>query len=177
MRLRRAGVEDAEAIVRVQVAAWRAAYAGLMPQDFLDAMDHPGRLASWQRALSMRGPQVFTVVEDDGGVVAGFCVCGPSRDADAKASTGEIIALNVLPAAWKRGIGRMLCEDVIALAAGRGWRTLTLWVVRENARARSAYARIGFEADGARKVDTAFTGSPLVELRYRREDLRPASFS
>jgi ribosomal protein S18 acetylase RimI-like enzyme len=177
MRLRRAGVEDAGAIVRVQVAAWRAAYAGVMPQDFLDAMDHPGRLASWQRALSMSGPQVFTVAEEEGGLVTGFCVCGPSRDADASPSTGEIIALNVLPAAWRRGTGRMLCEDVIALAPERGWKTLTLWVLRENARARSAYARIGFAADGTRKVDTAFTGSPLVELRYRREVPGLARFS
>ncbi|MBK4737237.1 GNAT family N-acetyltransferase [Noviherbaspirillum pedocola] len=169
MRLRRAGAGDAEAIVGVQVAAWRAAYAGLMPQDFLDAMDHPRRLESWRRALSMSGPQVFTVAEDESGTVAGFCVCGPSRDADANSSIGEIIALNVLPSAWRQGIGRLLCEDVIALAPERGWQTLTLWVLRDNARARSAYARIGFEADGTRKVETALTGTPLVELRYRRE--------
>lgn len=169
MRLRRAGADDAQAIVRLQVAAWRAAYTGLMPQDFLDGMDEPRRLQSWRRALSTIGPQVITVAEDAFGIIVGFCVCGPSRDADADGSTGEIIALNVLPEAWRRGIGRTLCNDVIALAPVHRWRTLTLWTLRENARARSAYRRLGFAPDGARKVDTMLTGAPLVQLRYRRE--------
>lgn len=172
MGLRRATLEDAQAIARLQIAAWRAAYTGLMPQDFLDRMDDPRRLASWRHLLSLRGPQVVTLAEDERGMVTGFCVCGPSRDADATASIGEIIALNVLPAAWRQGIGRMLCDDVIALAPSRGWQTLTLWTLRENARARSAYQRMGYAADGARKVDTMLTGAPLVQLRYRREGMK-----
>lgn len=169
MRIRIALPEDAETIASLQVAAWRAAYAALMPQEFLDQMDGPGRMESWRRMLSTRGPQTTSLAEDEGGMALGFCVCGPSRDADADGSTGEIIALNVLPSAWRQGTGRTLCNQVIALAPSRGWRTLTLWTLRENARARSAYQRLGFAADGARKVDTMLTGAPLVELRYRRE--------
>ena len=50
MRIRIALPEDAETIASLQVAAWRAAYAGLMPQEFLDQMDGPGRMESWRRA-------------------------------------------------------------------------------------------------------------------------------
>jgi ribosomal protein S18 acetylase RimI-like enzyme len=163
-----ASLDDAQAITNLQVAAWRAAYTGLMPQDFLDRMDDSQRLVNWRRALSTRGPQVISVAEDEGGIVLGFCVCGPSRDADANAAIGEIVALNVLPVAWRRGIGRMLCNDVVAQARPRGWQTLTLWVLRDNARARSTYRSLGFEADGARKLEPALIGS-LEALRYRRK--------
>jgi len=43
------------------------------------------------------------VVVETRGEVVGFCRHGPSRDSDAGPSTGEVVAINVDPAAWRQG--------------------------------------------------------------------------
>ena len=44
-------MEDAEAIARVHVAAWRAAYAGVVPDRYLVAMSQAGQARQWRRLL------------------------------------------------------------------------------------------------------------------------------
>ena len=168
MTLRAATADDAEAIARVHVAAWRAGYAGLMPAAFLAALSVEQRTAMWLGLLAQPGAVQHAVALNAAGEVVGFGVCGPSRDAGAAAGVGELQALNVLPAEWGHGHGRALCEWAVAQAAASGWQALTLWVVRENQRARALYESLGFTPDGVARADEGRTGEPLHELRYRR---------
>src|SRR5689334_15212072 len=102
MPIRSAVEDDAFAIARVQILAWRQAYAGMMPQAFLDRMDSVRRVTSWRRALAAPVAMTTDVLLDPAGQVIGFCVYGPSRDADADAvGTGELVAINLLPAHWR----------------------------------------------------------------------------
>ena len=48
--------------------------------------------------------------------------------------------------------------------ASAGFREATLWVVRENDRARRFYEALGWALDGAEKVDAQMTGAPLHEV-------------
>lgn len=168
MQIRPATKTDASAIVQIQVQAWRAAYAGLIPQDFLDRMDSERRLAGWRRVLSEPGGMATDVALGHGDEVIGFCVHGPSRDADAHAGVGELVAINLLPMHWRHGLGSMMMARLLAVAAERRWQALTLWVLEANAPARRFYQAQGFEADGARRVDMQLTGTPLHLVRYRR---------
>lgn len=165
MLLRQATQDDAEAIVRIQVAAWRAAYAGLMPQAYLDRMDHAARLASWRRALAEPGPRSIVAAVDACGMPVGFSVHGPEPDA----GTGELIAVNVLPERWSQGYGGALCRQALEDGLRHGWLAMILWVLRENARARAAYAALGYTPDGESRIDTSLVGAPLCLLRYRRK--------
>src|SRR5262247_3939953 len=94
---RDARFEDAAAIAAIHVAAWRAAYRGLMPADYLAALDADRARARWEQWLRTRCAVV--VVEADGEVV-GFCRYGPSRDEGSHSSTGEVIAINLRPEFW-----------------------------------------------------------------------------
>jgi len=168
MSIRSAVEDDAFSIARVQILAWRQAYAGMMPQDFLDRMDSVRRVTSWRRALSAPDAMVTDVVVGTGGEIVGFCVYGSSRDADAAAGVGELVAINLLPAHWRRGLGRMMMERLLTIASERRWQALTLWVMASNMQARRFYEAHGFEADGASQIDLKLTGAPLHLLRYRR---------
>lgn len=168
MSIRSAVEDDAYAIARVQILAWRHAYAGMMPQAFLDRMDSVRRVTSWRRALSAPAAMVTDVVLDPAGEIIGFFVYGPSRDADAAFGTGELVAINLLPAHWRQGLGRGMMARLLAAAAERRWQALTLWVLEANMQARRFYEAHGFEADGASQVDASLTGAPLRLLRYRR---------
>lgn len=168
MAIRSAVENDAYAIARVQILAWRQAYAGMMPPAFLDRMDSVRRVTSWRRALSSPTAMRTDVVLDPAGEIIGFFVYGPSRDDDAAVGTGELVAINLLPAHWRQGLGRKMMARLLAAAAECRWQALTLWVLEANMRARRFYEAHGFKADGASQVDSNLTGVPLQLLRYRR---------
>jgi ribosomal protein S18 acetylase RimI-like enzyme len=168
MSIRSAVEDDAYAIARVQILAWRQAYAGTMPQSFLDRMDSVRRVTSWRRALSASGAMATDVVLGPAGEIIGFFVYGPSRDADAAVGIGELVAINLLPSHWRQGLGRGMMARLLAVAAERRWQAVTLWVLEANMQARRFYEAHGFEADGASQVDANLTGTPLHLVRYRR---------
>jgi ribosomal protein S18 acetylase RimI-like enzyme len=168
--VRLATVDDAGAIAAVHVAAWRAAYAGLMPQEVLDGLSVEKRIAGWQRSLPIVGPDMTCVVTDDANIVVGFAHYGLARDATyVDQLRGELFAINLQPEVWRHGFGRQLCEQVLAHAAARQWHFLSLWVLRENIRARAFYESLGFIADGGEKTESTLVGAPLNELRYRKQ--------
>lgn len=154
-------------IAAVQVAAWRAAYKGIMPDDFLSGLDVQQKARAWERALQEPGPGI-AVVWECGQEVAGFCVYGPSRDSDAsRDTTGELVAINFHPRHWRRGFGTTMCQYVISEGKKRNWRELTLWVLKQNIPARRLYERAGFLPDGTEKTETELIGEPLHEVRYK----------
>jgi GNAT superfamily N-acetyltransferase len=65
---------DAEGITSVHVAAWRAGYAGLVPDVILAGLDPQERLARWRKRLADGAGQVLVGVE--AGQVVGFLAHG-----------------------------------------------------------------------------------------------------
>ena len=122
------------------VEAWREAYAGLVPDAVLAALDPHERAAMWRDALAKGG--AVQLAERDGGIV-GFASSGPQRDASLPYS-GEIYALYVLQAAQRQGIGRALMSGTRTRSAGAGARqSAVLWVMEGNTRSARFYEALG----------------------------------
>lgn len=154
MTIRDAEVADAPAIGEVHVASWQAAYAGLMPDDFLARLSAESRAASWARRIGEGVGQVLVAEED--GVIAGFAAFGD----------GQLFALYLLPEYWGRGLGRALHDRVVEELPGD---SAVLWVLSTNERAKAFYVRQGWVADGASQTETIEDGRvTLEELRFRR---------
>ena len=132
MVCRDAVVEDGLAIVRVWVAAWQAAYPGLMPAGYLAGLDAEAALPGFERDFRV-DPSVL-VLELDGDIL-GFSRYGSSLDPDAGRETGEVIAINLHPSWWRRDWAELLRETQQRLCR-RGFSEKTLWVVHGNASAR-----------------------------------------
>jgi GNAT superfamily N-acetyltransferase len=164
MICRSAGVDDATALGVIHVDAWRAAYRGLMPDAFLSSLDADDARRRWERWL---GAGATVRVVESGGRIVGFCTFGRSRDAGADPATGEVMAINVHPESWRKGVGRALLLEVTALLRADGFADATLWVVHGNERARRFYEVLGWRPDGGERVESGLTGSPLHEVRYR----------
>jgi len=148
--VRRAVADDARAIAEIQVAGWRAAYRGFLPDAFLDAFTVQARAARWTELLE-QGSETYVAK-------GGFCsVVRPARDGSAPV---ELAALYVAPARWRHGIGRRSLDTALPREEG-----VTLWVFSQNHRARSFYAASGFSDDGAEAVDP---GTGVLEIRMRR---------
>jgi ribosomal protein S18 acetylase RimI-like enzyme len=147
MRIRKAVVDDAEAIARLNVLAWQVAYEGHMPADFLAALDPAARALRWREQMLATEPdQAVFVAENADGTVIGFAACGNER---TDASAGEVFAIYVDPARWGAGAGRALMDAAVAHLTAAGPRPVRLWALDGNERARRFYERYGFVADGA----------------------------
>jgi GNAT superfamily N-acetyltransferase len=107
------------------------------------------------------------LVAERGANVIGFASVGPSRDSDADAGVGEVYAVYVVPAEWSRGVGRRLLAESAEAMRGVGFREATLWVLRDNPRARRAYEAAGWALEGAEKEDVVLGDVRVTEVRYR----------
>jgi ribosomal protein S18 acetylase RimI-like enzyme len=160
--IRRATLEDAAALAAIHVRAWQAAYAGIVPADFLAGLSRDERTEFWQRELAEKRSLVVTAVEN--GEVVGWASGGMSRDADAQGEA-EVYAIYVSLECWTRGIGRQLMkaiEEAISPCPG-----VTLWVLGQNQRAIGFYRKIGYQFDGAEKT-VQVGGASLSEVRLRK---------
>lgn len=166
--IRRMTVEDCDAVARVRVSGWRYAYAGLMPQSYLDAMS-AGEYAERLRGFLSDGPDTTAhLVAERGGGVVGWACYGPCRDDGASATQGEVYALYVAPDEMATGVGRALMAELTSRAEARGLSELLLWVVEENHRARRFYEKAGFAPDGLEE-SYEVAGVRVPEVRYARE--------
>jgi len=179
--IRAGSAADAAQVAAVQRAGWLAAYDGIIATEIINRVTAPDggarvrqsfRTRPWQRML------VAVAAGGDPSGVVGYASYGPETDVlsvpwphplstdGEHGRVAELYALYVHPAWWSTGTGRALMERVLARSSRAGYSSITLWVLRDNQRARRFYDKAGFTADGATNVLTGLGGVP--ELRYRR---------
>ncbi|MEV4439234.1 GNAT family N-acetyltransferase [Streptomyces sp. NPDC049577] len=159
---------DIEAVSAIRVRGWQAAYAGIVPQTYLDAMTVEGDAGQRRRLFSQphRTSRDLVALGDRGPV--GWVCFGPCRsEMSGPGRAGEVYALYVSPDLIGKGIGRRLLGEAHALMKSQGFKVSALWVLRDNQRARRFYERAGYQADGAVQ-DDVYDEITLTELRYRR---------
>jgi ribosomal protein S18 acetylase RimI-like enzyme len=168
--VRHAAVDDAPALGRVHVRAWRAAYRGHMPDGYLDGLRAEDRAAGWERGLQRDRARDPVLVAERDGLVVGFAVVGAAED---PRGAGELYAINVDPDHWGTGAGRALLLAAHEQLARLGYGEAVLWVLPANRRARRFYETAGWVADGAER-SAEVQGVVVPEVRYRRR-LEPAA--
>ncbi|MBI2701042.1 MAG: GNAT family N-acetyltransferase [Mycobacterium sp.] len=156
---------DASQVADVHVRSWRSAYRGLIDQDYLDSLTPESWTHRYQFGrMGLRVPTTLVAVAD--GTICGFASVGLCRDDDL-ADHGELVAIYVDPRYVNTGVGRLLVGAARERLADRGFAAATLWVLRDNDRARRFYERDGWHPDGARRT-RSYGGRPTEEVRYRR---------
>jgi L-Ala-D/L-Glu epimerase len=161
--IRAAAATDVRAMAQVFVAAWRAGYRGVVPDDIIDSLEVDD-VSRWFDPTWL-GPDLRSVVDESpAGMINGFARFGADPDRPGP-GFGYLAALYVDPAASGRGTGRALLDHVVDTLSGEGRTDITLWVFAGNDRARSIYHRAGFRPDGAELVDPRWRAP---QVRYRR---------
>ncbi|WP_349956043.1 GNAT family N-acetyltransferase [Rhizobium sp. ZPR3] len=130
---------DLPGIARVVVDAWRATFAGLLPEDFLKGMSYSHQEQRHRRYLGHAGI-IYYVAEDEKGEVVGFASGGSSRDSGFS-HEAEVYALYLLPAYQRRKIGSALFAKVAGDLGDMGHKGL-LALALENNPNRVFYERL-----------------------------------
>lgn len=139
---------DVDALAHVHVKAWAETYHGQLPDTFFgdEALAHRRRM--WNQALVETPDRAHTIVVAEQEGLVGFAWAGPALpDDDGTPTERQLYAIYVLADHHGAGLGQSLLDAVI------GDEPASLWVARDNPRARRFYERNGFVADGVEKPD------------------------
>jgi ribosomal protein S18 acetylase RimI-like enzyme len=116
---------------------------------------HPDAIAAPHQAIAEGRVRVAV---DASGRLLGFSVVLPLEDGRC-----ELDDLFVEPDSMRRGVGRVLVDDVAARAAAAGGRYVD---VIANPNALGFYERVGFEVTG--RASTRFADAPRMTLDLSR---------
>ena len=159
---------DAAEIVRIQAAAWRTAYGGLLPVELLDALDGSGATAEWSAAIERPGAARSRVlVAEAGSSAVGFAAYNPAEDDDLDPRTdAEIAALTVAPEHRGQGHGSRLVNATVDHLRQDGFGHAYAWLAAPGGRDDDLHRFLGgagWAEDGARReLDLRGDGAVVV---------------
>jgi GNAT superfamily N-acetyltransferase len=169
MRIRVADVDDAAAIARVHVDAWRTTYVGIVPDGYLAGLSYDEREKDWRESLADRAGREFTLVaENDQRAIVGFATGGPEREGNAD-YRAELRAIYLLADSRRIGIGRRLVAGVAKRLVETGFDSMLVWVLADNP-SRGFYEALGGKFVTEKLVEIG--GARLAEVAYGWREIR-----
>jgi GNAT superfamily N-acetyltransferase len=141
---------DVPAVGLVQAAVWRAAYGSILAPSVVEQFDGPSFARVWRYSLSHPpSPRHVLLVACAGEQVVGFAAVGPSADADATETSGEMLALGVHPDARHKGHGSRLLNASVDTLRGKGFDSLSTWILATDEATRAFLTAAGLFPDSA----------------------------
>src|SRR6478736_5911776 len=163
--VRVAWADDAPAIAELQLRAWRATYADLVPAEALPT-DVDAAAASWRAALTKPGDarnRVLVALERNR--VVGFAITSPAADPDCDpVADAELAELTIDPDERGKGHGSRLLQAAVDTMRADRFSRAVLWAMAGDDALREFLTGAGWGADGAhRELDLDGEGTVLVK--------------
>ena len=149
--------DSRQEISNIYEQSWRLAYAGIVPQEYLDSIPR-GR---WASKIDSPGWRTL-VCELDGKLIGTSSVCR-SRFPEYP-EEGEIISIYFLPEYMHKGYGKQLLAAAVNELSD--YDDIFLWVLEENINAIRFYESQGFVATED-YLENDIGGKSLREVRYK----------
>jgi GNAT superfamily N-acetyltransferase len=166
--VRQARASDARAIAEVSVASRRWSYRDVLSEADLDALSVEQVTADFAEGLAELPPGSAVYVAELAGRIVGYAYVLPSPDDNVPGGTSELGSLYMTEDVAGTGVAHTLMDAAIEQAHGVGQGVLTLWVRRENGRARRFYEKQGMRPDGAERFRPhEVLAVEMHEIRYR----------
>jgi ribosomal protein S18 acetylase RimI-like enzyme len=171
VQIRPATTDDSPGIARVQVDSYRTAYAGILPQPYLDLFTYEEQEGDWRALISEPGAQLLYVAHESDDSILGYALGAPEAPSHLPYDS-ELIALHVRPGYHGRGIGRSLISAMARALSEMGCRSLMLWVLTGNP-ARGFYERLGGKLITEQRVELGKEdiGFETFEVAYGWPDI------
>ncbi len=162
--IRAAKLEDAAAIAHVHVRSWRTTYAGIIPDEYLTALNEAERVPLWEDWLTS---DISLFVAEIEGKVVGFAGGGAIRE-PIEAYDAELYTLYLLEEAQGRGLGRALVTTVAETLARKGFQSIVVWALEQNPAVRF-YEKAGAQRVTSKQIEIG--GRLLPDLALGWPDL------
>ena len=151
MSVRYAKLEDLKATAKINVDGWKAAYKGIITDDYLSLLNYETVL---KRIEDRFGNGLFFVYENKAEEILGYCWCGERKDV-ADEGFGEydceLYAIYVRPDCISQGIGKELFRFAIKELKATGNSKMILWCLEDNAPSIEFYIKMGGKLLGTKE--------------------------
>lgn len=153
MKVRKAVKEDSAIVGEVHSKAWKSAYRGIFPDEYIDADTASKRTAEFLEAIKDTKCTYFLLEEDDraAGIVK---TCEDNN-------VLEIESIYILDEYRGKGLGRQFMDYIKTQST---CDSIFLWVLETNAKARRFYENNGFVLTGDSR--TINRGVEVKQLKY-----------
>lgn len=138
MNIREANSEDIEAIANLYVMNWKKTYIGLLPDNFLNEMTVNGGIEKWNEYLAKEKNKIFVAYENEN--FLGFSAC--KEDEELK-NCLYLDSLHVSETARGKGVGTKLIKTVGSYAYIKGYKNMSICIVKGNDNAKRIYEKMG----------------------------------
>lgn len=166
--------DDATGIAEVQVRAWRHAYAGLLPDEVVSAMDPQEFAAAWHTSLNHpKDARNRVLVALERNTIRGFAITGASSDPDSDpVADGEVSEFAIDPEQTRLGHGSRLLQACADTLRADKFTRAVLWLSSTDEILRGFLIDAGWAPDGAhRELDLHGDGSVTVKQVRLHTDL------
>ena len=142
--------DDIEQVAAIKVDNWRDTYASLLPPAVLAQFMDRDHVLDELRESTARPDAIFLVTQDAAGSVTGFALAYLEQGPDP-----WLESLHVASADRGKGVGTALLKALAGILEAKGYRTLSLGVVKGNAAAGRLYRRLGAKLVGIEPTEWA----------------------
>lgn len=149
LKVREAALTDSLEMSTVYTQSWKAAYSGILSDDYLDALNNE----KWTEELvdKFESNSIKAWVVSSGKEII---ACATVADSKYTKYEGylEVESLYVLPKYWENKAGSLLMDEILSYAKKEGYEHLNLWDFEDNAESIKFYEKFGFKANGDLKA-------------------------
>lgn len=172
MIIRKMRVEDAAGIGRVHALTWQTTYRGIIPDDYLDAIQVEEWQQRWLPQINRPAPNTSGYVAENeaNGEIAGFVRGGPTRNPELP-YRAELYAIYILKEYQQHGLGRRLVRALAGDLLAAGLTEMLLWVLEGNHSSRRFYEALGGQYIKTNEFEVG--GAAVNECAYGWTDLTP----
>jgi len=142
IRVRDIEAKDVDTISKIHVDVWNETYRGILPDEEIDRRTYSSSKKHWAQALDKPDKHTFYLLAETEGQTAGFCIAS-SRPRDSFDYDSELMAINILKAHHRKGIGKALFFETMRRLQSMGCKKMYLWVAEKNINAIDFYRRLG----------------------------------
>lgn len=158
VKIRAAEERDTERMAELLIAAWKTAYAGIVPEDYAAGLSGLKYVGIFLENLRT-GRETMLVAEEDG-IVWGFAGGKLLEEGDFDC---EVVGLYVHPERQGAGCGAALLRAIFDIFRSKGRRRASLWTLK-GARNNAFYRKMGGAEIGERSYN--FGGADCAGIGF-----------
>lgn len=125
--IQKASIEDAQGIAEVHIRSWQSSYRGIIADSYLNDLNIAQKADWWTKALS-QGASVYIAETEQ---IVGFASAGKNSD-PGSIYQGELYAFYLLEEYQRRGVGKLLFNEVVKELLARELGSMIVWVLQDN---------------------------------------------
>lgn len=138
MLIRKVNDCDIELIANLYIKNWKKTYIGMLPNKFLNSLKVSDAIQKWREYPKKEGHMIFVAYEDE--KLLGFSAC---KEDDEIKHCLYLDSLHVSEASRGKGIGTKLINTVGNYAYRKGYKCMSICIVKGNSNAKGLYEKLG----------------------------------